>query len=70
MFKTYKKSSQTTVIHLLKQLVYLNPLSANPTKWSNILKQFVCVWLSLSLLDHFVRLGLKGLNYNPNDEQK
>ena len=30
-----------------------NPLSANPTKWSNTLKQFV------HLFDHFVILGLK-----------
>ena len=43
--------------------VYFNPLSANPTKWSNTLKQFVgnlsinC----LSVLDHFVGLALKGL---------
>ena len=40
----------------------LNPLSANPTKWSNTLKQFVgnlpnC----LSVFDHFVILALKGL---------
>ena len=40
----------------------LNPLSANPTKWSNTLKQFVgklpmnCV----SVFDHFVGLALKG----------
>ena len=41
----------------------LNPLSANPTKWSNTLKQFVgnlptnCV----SVFDHFVKMALKGL---------
>ena len=40
----------------------INPLSANPTKWSNTLKQFVgnlpnC----LSVFDHFVILALKGL---------
>ena len=40
-----------------------NPLSANPTKWSNTLKQFVgklppnC----LSVFVHFVGLALKGL---------
>ena len=40
-----------------------NPLSANPTKWPNTLKRFVgnlpanC----LSVFDHFVLLGLKGL---------
>ena len=36
--------------------MHLNPLSANPTKWSNTLKQFV-----LSVFDHFVKLALKGL---------
>ena len=41
----------------------VNTLSANPTKWSNTLKQFVgnlpknC----LSVFDHFVKLALKGL---------
>ena len=48
---------------LMLVAVYFNPLSANPTKWSNTLKQFVgnlsinC----LSVLDHFVGLALKGL---------
>ena len=37
----------------------LNPLSANPTKWSNTLKQFVGKLPTncLSVFDHFV--GLK-----------
>ena len=47
----------------LQQRGMLNPLSANPTKWSNTLKQFVgklqCVFLSV--FDHFVKLALKGL---------
>ena len=40
-----------------------NPLNANPTKWSNTLKQFVGKLLtnSLSVFDHFVGLALKGL---------
>ena len=38
-----------------------NPLSANLTKWSNTLKQFVG---RLSAFDHFVKLVLKGIrNY-------
>ena len=39
----------------------INPLSANPTKWSNTVKQFVgnC----LSVFDHFVKLALKGLSW-------
>ena len=36
-----------------------NPLSANPTKWSNTLKQFVAF---LSVFNHFVGLALKGLS--------
>ena len=43
--------------------VILNLLSANPTKWSNTLKQFVGKLPTncLSVFDHFVGLGLKGL---------
>ena len=36
----------------------VNPLSTNPTKWSNTLKQ------CLSVFDHSVGLTLKGLNLN------
>ena len=36
-------------------MTYLDPLSANPIKWPNTLKQFV------SLFGHFVNLALKGL---------
>ena len=41
----------------------LNPLSANPIKWSNTLKEFIGNWLTncLSVFDHFVKLALKGL---------
>ena len=38
-------------------LQLFNPLSANPTKWSNTLKKFV------SLFDHFLWLMFKGVNY-------
>ena len=43
--------------------VTLNPLSANPTKWSNTLKQFVgnLPTNCLSVFDHFVGLALKRL---------
>ena len=43
---------------------YLNPLNANPTKWSNTLKQFVGNLLTncLSVFDHFVKLVLKRLS--------
>ena len=41
----------------------LNPLSANFTKWSNTLKEFVGKLPTncLSVFDHFVGLALKGL---------
>ena len=42
----------------------INPLSANFTKWSNTLKQFVSKLPTnfLSVFDHFVGLVLKGLS--------
>ena len=42
----------------------LNPLSANPEKWPNTLKQFVANLPTncLSVLDHFMNLALKGLS--------
>ena len=40
--------------------VSINPLSTNPTKWSNTLKQFVG---NLRVFDHFVKLALKGLTF-------
>ena len=41
----------------------INPLSANPTKWSNTLKQFLANLPTncLSMFHHFVKLALKGL---------
>ena len=44
---------------------FLNPFSANFTKWSNTLKQFVGNLLTncLSVFDHFVGLVLKGLRH-------
>ena len=48
-----------TVVHTLLKCILFNSLSANPTKWSNKLKQFVdnLVTICLSVFDHF-----KGLN--------
>ena len=42
---------------------YFNPLYANPTKWSNTLKQFVSKVPTncLSAFDHFAEFTLKGL---------
>ena len=43
--------------------VSVNPLSANPTEWSNTLNQFVGKLPTncLSVFAHFVGLALKGL---------
>ena len=40
-----------------------NPLSTNPTKWSNTLKQFIGNLSTncLSVFDHFMKLALKDL---------
>ena len=55
-------------LKLLCKLATLNPLSANPTKWSNILKQFVdnLPTNCLIVFDHFVGLRdlLRHLNFN------
>ena len=42
----------------------VNPFSANPTRWSNTLKQFVGKLPTnyLSVFDHFLGLALKGLS--------
>ena len=46
----------------------INPLSANPEKWSNTLKQIVgnMTTICLSVFDHFMNLALKGLNIDLN----
>ena len=48
---------------LINKVLSLNPLSANPIKRSNTLKQFVgnLPTNCLSMFDHFVGLALKGL---------
>ena len=53
----------TSVFFFRNLLFYLNPLSANPTKWSKTLKQFVGNFptICFSVFDHFVGLALKGL---------
>ena len=42
----------------------VNPLNANPEKWSNTLKQIVgnLPTICLSVFDHFMNLALKGLS--------
>ena len=52
--------SKLSKISVLTKISF-NPLSVNPTKWSNTLKQFVSCCNSF---DHFVGLALKGLMEN------
>ena len=46
-----------------KNNFFFNPLSANPEKWSNTLKQIVgkLQTICLSVFDHFMNLALKWL---------
>ena len=41
---------------------FINPLSSNPTKWSNTLKQFVPTYC-LSVSKHFSGLAFQGLTF-------
>ena len=47
----------------MENIFSVNPLSANPEKWSNTLKQIVgnLPTICLSVFDHFMNLALKGL---------
>ena len=62
-----KRGLMYTLLHKnFKTCCDFNLLSASPTKWSNILKQFVgnLPTNCLSVFDHFVGLALKGLKYS------
>ena len=66
-FDKIKKDAFSKIIKVVSES--LNPLSANPTKWSNTLKQFVGKLPTncLSVFDRFVGLALKGLSdLHPN----
>ena len=52
------------LLHDLLNLFIINiPLSANPEKWSNTLKQIVgnLPTICLSVFDHFINLAFKGI---------
>ena len=53
-----KLSGGTKQPSLSKISIFLNPLSANPNKWSNTLKQFVG---KLRVFEHLLELAFKGL---------
>ena len=60
---TTHSSNGNSIHQLLAKALFVNPLSANPTKWPNTLKQFVGKLPTncLSVFGHFVGLALKGL---------
>ena len=62
IYSTFSFSSLETMCEIFEKLPF-KPLSANPIKWSNTLKQFVDKLPTncLSVVDHFVKLVLKGL---------
>ena len=62
IFKNFAIPLKKLTIQVLFKEVF-NPLSTNPTKWSNTFKQFVGKLPTncLSVFDHFVILALKGL---------
>ena len=57
------ESCKNTLIKTIITFTYFNLLSANPTKWSNTLKQLVgnLPTTCLSMFDNFVKLALKRL---------
>ena len=62
-FPNFPKSVRKVISFQILQSIF-NSLSANPTKYSNALKQFVgnSRRIVLSVLEHFVRLAPKGGN--------
>ena len=63
-FYTPWKNQKTIGFHgVHERRIGFNPLSANPIKWSNTLKQFFGKLPTncLSMFDHFMELALKGL---------
>ena len=58
--------------HQMTSKLVFTLLSANPTKWSNRPKQFVCNLQTnfQSVFDHFVGLLLKGLRYSEKQLMK
>ena len=59
----FKNICEQLLLYIM--LERINPLSANPPKWSNTFEQYVgkLPTSCLSVFDHFVGLALKGLSY-------
>ena len=63
-FRTFDNFCSQTYKNILpKKINKINPFSANFTKWSNTIKQFVGSFptICLSVFDHFSGLALKEL---------
>ena len=62
-FRSVVPADLTYGLIFVLRLSYVNPLNANPTKWSSTFKEFVgnLPTNCLSVFDHFVKLALKGL---------
>ena len=62
-YYSQKISKSLLFLEKCDKSIAFNPLSANLTKWSNTLKQFVgnLTTNCLSVSDHFVKLALKGV---------
>ena len=63
MSRRYESKYRNTKKIRKKLWRFFNPLSTNPTKWSNTLKQFAgnLPTNCFSVFDHFMKLALKGL---------
>ena len=63
--KTFPYTHKSKTVTASQKQSRLNPLSGNPTKLSNTLKQFVGNLPTnyLSVFDHFVELVVKGLTW-------
>ena len=75
LLHTIQSLSSCLILEKLNEVIKtnVNPLSTNPTKWSNILKPFAGYLPTncLSLFDHFVRLALrrlKSVDYRPKND--
>ena len=60
---TVRRAKVLRFVFLFLRFYNFNPLSANPEKWPNTLKQIVgnLPAICLSVFDHFMNLALKGL---------
>ena len=63
ILEVYDPEGQWKKVEVQQIITDINPLNANPEKWSNTLKQIVgdLPTICLSVFDHFMNVALKGL---------